>query len=239
MRQRDRHIDRRHRLARRHRRPWAGLILPAALLIGSVTLGFLIATVTGVTPVPAFRSAAQNPVLPEPAPAATVPSAVLPDCAVAIERGEAAVVAATTAHRNWSGHVQAQLDYDAGRTTREQTKQTWAETKATAEADVADFRAARQRFDEETGRCGTVVVGGIAVEWCADRLTGLDDGLRIGDGVVDEWARHIEMMSNKKDMAPGDYGQMWREMVIAAPVNLDAFTASAERLDGLPACPVA
>ncbi len=61
--------------------------------------------------------------------------------------------------------------------------------------------------------------------------------MQAGDAVVADWRAHVEMMQNRPHTDPDVYGTMWRQMVGAAPSNLDGFTAARDALDQQPPCP--
>ena len=170
--------------------------------------------------------------------------AALADCVRAVERGERVVQAAATVHGNWSGHVQAQLDYDAGSATLEQTRERWAATKATADVDLAAFAAAVAEYRPGAAACAALRPADLPEQWqqpavqCQVRDSGLATAVAAGEDVVGDWAAHVAMMKDKVHTDPSQYGRMWDEMVAAAPPHIAAFGAARDALGGVPGCAV-
>jgi hypothetical protein len=55
--------------------------------------------------------------------------------------------------------------------------------------------------------------------------------------VVDDWRAHVAMMKGKEHTDPTQYGRMWRDMVRAAPPNLDRFAQASLDLSDHTGCP--
>jgi hypothetical protein len=171
--------------------------------------------------------------------------AALADCVRAVERGERVVLAAGTVHGNWSGHVRAQLDYDAGTATLEQTRERWAATKATADADLLAFTTAVVEYRPGAAACAALRAADLPERWqqpavqCQVRDAGLATAVGAGEAVVGDWAAHVAMMKDKSHTEPTQYGRMWDEMVAAAPPNIAAFGTARDALTGVPGCAVA
>jgi hypothetical protein len=169
----------------------------------------------------------------------------LRECARSVRQGEVAFDAAQAAYTNWSGHVQAQLDYDAGRVTLDEARQAWADTKETASTDIADFEAAHAVYRSGEDACAelldTDVPAGFAqvAARCLVRAAGVTRAVDAADGVVRDWSDHVAMMAERDQMDPAKYGQMWFEMVAVAPKNLDAFDSMSSTMGELPSCDVA
>jgi hypothetical protein len=199
-----------------------------------------------------------------PAPARTGTSAATADepdagaplraCETAVAKGRDAVAAARPSYSHWAGHVRAQLDYDAGTATLEQTRERWAATRATADADLADFATAHAAFEAVQDGC-TPTSSGVreavarqpggstqddpdpAMTQCRAEFDSVSDAVTAAKAVVDDWAAHVAMMKGKEHYGANEYGQMWRDMVEAAPADLDRFARASLAMSDHVDCP--
>ena len=171
--------------------------------------------------------------------------AALADCVRAVERGERVVLAAGTIHGDWSGHVQAQLDYDAGTAPLAQIRERWAATKAAADADLLAFTTAVVEYRPGAAACAALRAADLPERWqqpavqCQVRDAGLASAVAAGEAVVRDWAAHVAMMKDKSHTEPTQYGRMWAQMVAAAPPNIAAFGTARDALTDVPGCAVA
>jgi hypothetical protein len=179
-------------------------------------------------------------------------------CQVAVARARDAVAAARPSFSHWSGHVRAQRDYDAGTATIEQTRERWATTRATADADLADFAAAYSAYEAVQDGCaespgqdsrrqappGQSPPGQAsdegqdpALAMCRTEFVAVSAAAAAAKAVVDDWAAHVAMMKGKEHYGAEEYGQMWRDMVAAAPADLEAFTRASLAMSDYVDCP--
>jgi hypothetical protein len=196
-----------------------------------------------------FTSVAGNRADPQPvrvAPTAA-PVTVPADehaCEVTVARAREVVVAAQPSFSHWSGHVRAEVDLDAGRATLEQTRARWAATKATADADLADFATAYSAFEAVQDGCADraaqadrAVVPSPTMAECRTEFAALSTAVTAAKAVVDDWSAHVEMMKGKEHTDPAQYGRMWHDMVAAAPTNLARFSEASLELTNHVDCP--
>ena len=225
----------------RHRRSDGGRRSLVAMLLAVVAAGgiatlLVVSVGRGQDPVPTGTSA-------PPAEDRTAVDAATWACGTAVARARDAVGAARPSFSHWSGHVRAQRDYDAGTATIEQTRARWAATKATADADIADFTAAYAAYEAVQDGCseppGQASGNGrdpvLAV--CRTEFTAISAAVVAAKAVVDDWAAHVEMMKGKEHYGPEEYGQMWRDMVAAAPADLATFSRASLAMSGHVDCP--
>ena len=211
----------------RHRRSLLAVLL-ALVAVGGVGTVLALAGGSGGTPAPT------------PAVAAPVPTAVeVQACETTVARARDAVAAAQPSYSHWAGHVRAQLDYDAGTATLEQTRARWASTKATADADLAQFATAYAAYQAVQDGCGTPPsgAGDAVVAGCHADLASASAAVTAGKAVVDDWGAHVAMMKGKEHTDPTQYGRMWRDMVRAAPAHLDRFAQASLDMSGHTTCP--
>jgi hypothetical protein len=227
-------ISRWDRGRHRRRHDGGGRRSVLAVLLALVAVG-------GIVTLVALGGRSRGGAAPAPASVAAAPATAalaVQTCRTAVARAHDAVSAAQPSYSHWSGHVHAQLDYDAGTATLAQTRARWASTKATADADLAEFATAYAAFQAVQDGCGgqgsdpDPVVNG-----CRSELTSASAAVAAGKAVVDDWAAHVTMMKGKEHADPRQYGQMWRDMVRAAPADLDRFEQTSLDLTGHVACP--
>jgi hypothetical protein len=226
----------------RHRRSGGGgrvlvTVLLAFVAAGGVATLLVVSVGRGPGPPPIGTTAAPT----DDAAAATRA------CETAVARGRDAVAAARPSYSHWSGHVRAQRDYDAGTATIEQTRERWAATKATADADLADFRTAYAAFETAQDGCAQDsgrpapddrhTTAAPVMAQCRTEFAVVSAAVAAAKGVVDDWAAHVAMMKGKEHYGPAEYGQMWRDMVDAAPADLARFAETSLAMSDRVDCP--
>jgi hypothetical protein len=205
-------------------------MLLALLVAGGITLIAL--TREAREPVDAV------PVRAEPA----VAPAAVAECSMSVALGRDAVEAARASYSNWAGHVRAQIDLDAGTITYEQAWARWKDTMATGDADIAEFRAARDIFDAQRDGCAerpewASADGDPMLVDCRSEFDAVSTAVAASGGVVDEWAEHLEMMKAQEQTDPAQYGQRWRAMVDSASTVLDRLSQTSLELTLHANCP--
>jgi hypothetical protein len=219
-------------------------------------LGLLVlVTVAGLATALVLSPAGRPTDLP-PAPAASptaaagaATGAALRACERVVATGRDTVDAARPSFSHWAGHVRAQLDYDAGAATLEQTRERWATTKATADADLADFARADAAFGAVRNGCapepGRVLLAGgptpadrdPVMVACRGEFESVSAAVAAAEAVVADWAAHVAMMKGKEHYGAHEYGRMWRDMVEAAPARLDRFARTSLAMSDHADCP--
>ncbi len=237
------------RTARRrgaHRRPRQG---SRARTVGAVL--FAVAAASGISVLALSAGSGETaapqavPVQPQAAPAGS--AAAITDCARAVALGRDVIAAAQPSYSHWAGHVRAQIDFNTGAADLEQTRARWAATKATADADIAQFSTALAAFEPVRDGCAqgrslaspasaSTAVNPVLVA-CRSEFDAVSTAVAAAGAVVHDWSHHIEMMKDKEHIDPAQYGQQWREMVQAAPANLDRFARASLELTNHADCP--
>ena len=214
------------------------MVLLGLVAVGGLAAALSISAGRGPDPVPARAVASAVPVADRPTEAS------VRACETAVARARDAVAAARPSYSHWSGHVHAQLDYDAGTATLEQTRERWASTKATADADLADFARAYAAFEAVQDGCapppGQAAGPGDqddVMTQCRSEFVSVATAVAAAKAVVDDWAAHVEMMKGKEHTDPAQYGRMWRDMVRAAPPDLARFAQASLAMSDHVDCP--
>ena len=122
--------------------------------------------------------------------------------------------------------------------------ETFAATRAAGPADLAAFDAARTQFQPVSSGCTDMDGAGLTARWqqvatqCGQRAGELTKAVQASDAVVADWRAHVAMMQDKPHTDPTVYGQMWRDMVAAAPAHLEGYTAARDALARQPVCSI-
>jgi hypothetical protein len=211
---------------------------------GRVVITVLLALVaTGGTAWLVLTASAPERVDPVPLRAATkLDPAAVQECGRAVALARDTVRAAQPSYSHWAGHVRAQVDFDTRTATIEQTRERWAATKATADADISGFRTALAAFDPERGGCAERPGSAGAdqdpvLATCRTEFGFASAAVTAATAVVDDWSAHVDMMKGKEHTDPAQYGRMWRDMVTAAPDDLDRFARASLDLTQHVDCP--
>lgn len=198
--------------------------------------------ITGEQPTRATPVANQAPAGGAAAPDRNSPPAALVACADALQRGDAVVLAADSSRDHWGSHVRAQADYDSGAISQQQMLDIFAATRAAGPADLAAYEAAEAQYAPVSSGCAGLDPNGVGPRWqpvaaqCRQRASEQVSALQAGAAVVADWRAHVAMMQNKPHTDPDAYGQMWRQMVTAAPPHLNGFTDARDALSQQPPC---
>ena len=172
----------------------------------------------------------------------TVSAAAVQRCRTDILAGEAAARAGTVSYRDWSRHVQAQLDLDAGRATWLGAVEVWAATRSAGAGDRQAFTLAVRRRAATAGACGAVAAqtsGAVhrSATGCRLRSAALDQALATGARVEADWARHLAATTSEAAHAPGGPQALpWLATVQAALPTLGRFRQAQAALAEAPAC---
>jgi hypothetical protein len=159
-------------------------------------------------------------------------------CQAQITAGEAAAEAAHQSFADWSAHVQAQVDLDAGRIAEDTAWEIWLDTKARGTSDLASFKHAVATYQQLKGSCAALLAkaaGTGGAPNCVSRGALLEAVVTAGETMNADWDRHVQMMEAMGTASMG-YNQMWRSMVASAPRNLEPFKVAYDGLAGAPAC---
>ena len=169
-------------------------------------------------------------------------AAAVQRCRTDILTGEAAARAGAASYRDWSRHVQAQLDLDTGRATWLGAVQLWTATRSAGPGDQRAFALAVRRRAATAGGCGAVAAQttGAAhrsATGCRLRSAALDQVIGAGARVDADWARHLAATTSEVAHAPGGPQALpWLATVRAAMPTLGRFREAQATLAAAPAC---
>jgi hypothetical protein len=172
----------------------------------------------------------------------TVPTAAVQRCRTDILAGKAAARAGAASYRDWSRHVQAQLDLDTGRTTWLGAVRLWTATRSAGSGDQQGFAMAVRRRAATAGACGVLAAqtsGALhqAATGCQVRSVALDRVIGAGGRVTADWARHLATTTSEAAHAPGGpQARAWLVTARAAPAVLAQFRQAQAVAGAAPAC---
>lgn len=155
-------------------------------------------------------------------------------CDATVAAAEDVVGAARAGIDHWSRHVQASVDWGAGRITEERKKAIWKRTRLAGPGDLERYDAALDSYTQSAGGCD----GAPKTDPCAQRLTALETSMRAGSGAMGDWERHQAHMASYAD---GNFGAahanaMWNKAKREAPVNIGKFADAEAGLAKAPRC---
>jgi len=184
-----------------------------------------------------------GPVLTGTAPG-TAPAAAVVRCRSEVLAGEALARAGAVSYRDWSRHVQVQLDLDAGRTTWLEAVGAWSATRAAGAGDAVGFaRAVRLRA--ATGHaCAALAATATgplrgAAGGCVTRSGALDRLAAAATPVTAAWSRHLAVTTTEAAHAPGGpQASSWPVTVRSALPVLAAYRAAWAAAAATPRCGV-
>jgi hypothetical protein len=174
-----------------------------------------------------------------------VSAAAAQRCRTDILVGEAAARAGAASYRDWSRHVQAQLDLDTGHATWLGAVQLWTATRSAGAGDQQAFALAVRRRAATAGACGAVAAqtsgaSHRSATGCQLRSAALDQAIGTGARVEADWARHLAETTSEAAHAPGGPEALpWLATVRAALPTLGRFRQAQAALAAAPACRLA
>ena len=184
-----------------------------------------------------------GPVLTGTAPSAA-PAAALGRCRSEILAGEAVARAGAASYRDWSRHVQVQLDLDAGRATWLGAVGAWSATRAAGAGDAVGFaRAVRLRAatGQACASLASAATGSLrgAAAGCVARSGALDRLAAAATPVTAAWAHHLAVTTTEADHAPGGpQAGAWLVTVRSAQPVLATYRAARAAAAAAPPCAV-
>jgi hypothetical protein len=141
--------------------------------------------------------------------------------------------------RNWSDHVQAQTDGNAGKITAEEMEDIFDRTMKAGDEDEKRYSAAEKRFEDQDGSCKEVAGAAADVTKqlarCAERERAQEQVLRAAKDGMADWIRHLGDMRRSEQGKIHNPQQKWLETWRAAPKNINAYDDAIEKFSA-PRC---
>jgi hypothetical protein len=135
--------------------------------------------------------------------------------------------------RNWSDHVQAQTDANAGEITIGEMEDIFDRTMKAGDEDEKQYKAAVKSFEGRDGTCNKVSGASARVTAqlarCAERRSAQEPVLRASGDGMEDWIEHLADMRRSAEGKLHDAQRRWLETWRAAPKNINAYNKAAEK----------
>jgi hypothetical protein len=154
-------------------------------------------------------------------------------CRAKVEAGDKVLATAKKGMQNWSNHVQAQTDANAGEITTGEMDDIFERTMKAGDEDEKQYEAAVKSFEGRKGTCREVRGASAQVARqlarCADRQRAQEPVLRAAEDGMQDWIAHIGDMRRSAQGKLHDPAQKWLETWRAAPKNIDAYNEAVDK----------
>ena len=135
--------------------------------------------------------------------------------------------------RNWSDHVQAQTDANAGKITAREMEDIFERTMKAGDEDEKRYRAAQRSFKDQKGSCKEVSSASADVRKrlarCAERQRAQEPVLGAANDGMADWIRHLDEMRRSAQGKVHNAQQKWLQTWRAAPKNINAYRDAAKK----------
>ena len=240
-------------LSGRGRRAWLLILVPLLMLLAGLLLFRWVGrqaelgelSIPGASTASASASPAavsSTATASTPSPSAATPSgqqddsaatAALRACKAKIKAADEVLAAAKTGMRNWSDHVQAQTDANAGKITVGEMEDIFDRTMKAGDKDEKRYSSAVKRYEDRDGSCREVSGASATINEqlarCGRREQGQEPVLAAaGDGMGD-WIKHLGDMRRSEQGRIHNPLQKWIATWRAAPENINAYDKAADK----------
>lgn len=168
----------------------------------------------------------------------------LTGCRATITTGQRLVAAAEKNYSDWSQHVYAQNDYDAGKITAKKAQGIWKRTKAAGPADLNLYDGAKAGWDKAdhdacTGLESGQGVGADTVQACTTRAAAMSKLIGAAGPVYSGWKAHQKQMTHTEEKSddPDAYFTEWFGRVRDAKTPLAKYEAAHRAYQRTSPCP--
>jgi hypothetical protein len=143
---------------------------------------------------------------------------------------------------NWTEHVQAQKDYNAGKATTDEMKARFKKTRLRGPNDLKRYDKALATYKDLDGSCAKVEGAdsevATALAKCQKRSNAQEPVLKATAGGMKDWRAHQKFMQRNALHQAGSASEAlatWLKQYRAAPKNINAFK-KADRNFEAPSC---
>ena len=143
---------------------------------------------------------------------------------------------------NWTEHVQAQKDYNAGNATTDEMKARFKKTRLRGPNDLKRYNEALATYKDLDGSCakaeGADSEVAAALATCQKRSKAQEPVLEATAAGMKDWKAHQQFMQRNalhKAGSPSQALDTWLEQYSAAPKNINAFKKANKNFDA-PEC---
>jgi hypothetical protein len=177
-------------------------------------------------------TAATNPTSAGPAQDSSA-DAALKACRENVAAADKVLTVGKEGMRNWSDHVRAQTDANAGKITTAEMDAIFDRTMKAGDEDEERYARAIRARREMRGSCNNVRGASTEVanqlKRCAERSRAQEPVLSaLNDGMAD-WTRHLDEMRLSEKGQIHNPAEKWLQTWRAAPRNINAYKRAVDR----------
>src|SRR5215210_6168595 len=146
------------RAAPRRRGAWLLIAIPLVMLVAGmlIFLGIGRRDELARLPILGASTTSASPASRSGQPDESPGAAALRACRAKVEAADKVVTTARTGMKDWSDHIQAQTDANAGKVTMEEMDDIFDRTRKAGEEDEKQYRAALKGYEDQDGSCREV-----------------------------------------------------------------------------------
>jgi hypothetical protein len=178
-------------------------------------------------------SASPDASTPTAQPENSAAAAALRACRAKVEAGDKVLATAKKGMQNWSDHIQAQTDANAGEITSEEMEDIFDRTMKAGDEDEKQYEAAVKSFEDREGTCREVRGASAQVARqlarCAERRRAQEPVLRAAEDGMQDWIEHLSDMRRSAQGKLHDPAQKWLKTWRAAPKNIGAYNEAVDK----------
>jgi hypothetical protein len=160
-------------------------------------------------------------------------AAALSACRAKVAAAGEVVAAAKTGMQNWSDHVQAQTDANAGKITIAKMEDIFHQTMKAGNKDEKRYRAAVNSYEDEDGSCREVQGASSKVTkrlaQCRERERAQQPVLDAAKDGMTDWVTHLRDMRRSAQGKIHNPQQKWIQTWRAAPKNIDTYEDAVDK----------
>jgi hypothetical protein len=135
--------------------------------------------------------------------------------------------------RNWSDHIQAQTDANAGKITTAEMEETFDRTMKAGDEDEDRYAGAIRAHRETRGSCDNVPGASTEVanqlKRCAERSRAQQPVLSAVQTGMADWTKHLNEMRRSARGQIHNPAERWLQTWRAAPRNINAYKRAVDR----------
>jgi hypothetical protein len=233
-------------LARRRRGAWLLIAVPLVLLVAGmlIFLGISRQPDLGRLPISPSSAASASTTAGSPTPSSQpsrqpTPSedsgaaVALRACRAKVAAADEVLAAAEDGMQNWSDHVQAQTDANAGKITVAEMGDIFDRTMKAGDKDEKRYKAAVKSYKDRDGSCSEVQGASPQVTRrlarCAERKRAQEPVLEAAKDGMSDWITHLGDMRRSAQGKIHNPQQKWLRTWRAAPKNINAYDAAVDK----------
>jgi hypothetical protein len=223
------------RAAPRRRGAWLLIAVPLVMLVAGmlIFLGISRRDELARLPIPGASTTSTSTPSGSGQPDESPGIAALGTCRAKIEAADKVLATARTGMKNWSDHIQAQTDLNAGKITTEEMDDIFDRTRKAGEDDEEQYNAAVKGYEDQGGSCSEVPGASAEVTQrltrCAERGRAQEPVLAAAKDGMSDWIRHLGEMRRSDRGKIHNPQAKWLATWRAAPKNIDAYRQAADK----------